>query len=156
MEFNIASQKRDFRLICKSFTRKVEDRKRWIRHSTQAGYYPWLQQSVLHVALKPRGEVGVPMVTTEVNESTVFDCYPVPWIHDFTKNLGRKTIFSKVDLISRCHQIPIHPDNIPKTAIISPFGQFEFLRMPFGLKNAAQAFQSLVDMVCANLDFVFV
>ena len=28
--------------------------------------------------------------------------------------------------------------------------------MPFGLKNAAQAFQSLVDMVCANLDFVFV
>ncbi len=46
-------------------------------------------------------------------------------------------------------------EDIAKTAIITPFGLFEFLRMPFGLRNAAQAFQRLMDVTCRDLPFVF-
>ena len=51
--------------------------------------------------------------------------------------------------------MPIHNDSIPKTAIVTPFSTFEFLRMPFGIVNAGSTFQSLIDYVLSDLDCVF-
>ena len=56
-----------------------------------------------------------------------------------------KKVCSKVDLVRRYNQIPVAAANVPKTAVIMPFGLFEFLCMPFGLDNATQAFQRFMD-----------
>ena len=50
----------------------------------------------------------------------------------------------------------MHPEHVAKTAIVTPFGTFEFLRMPFGLKNSAQAFQRLKDSIFGNIPYAFV
>nr|VZI22533.1 unnamed protein product [Spirometra erinaceieuropaei] len=65
---------------------------------------------------------------------------------DFAGALFCKAVFSEIDLVSAFHQISVAPEDIPETAVITPFGLFEFIHMSFGLRNAAQTFQSHVQL----------
>ena len=76
-----------------------------------------------------------------LNLLTEADCYPLPNMADITSSLAGASVFSKLDLKKGYHQIPVHPAHIKKTAIIKPFGLFQFVRLPFGLKNAGMTFQ---------------
>ena len=68
-----------------------------------------------------------------LNDATTPDRYPIPHIHDFAANLAGARIFSKIDLVRGYHHISVSAADRPKTTIITPFGLFEFLRIPFGL-----------------------
>nr|VZI42210.1 unnamed protein product [Spirometra erinaceieuropaei] len=90
-----------------------------------------------------------------LNSATIPGRCPVPHLQDFAGALFGKAVFSKIDLVRAFHQIPVAHEDIPKTAVTTPFGLFEFGRMPFGLRNAAQTFQRFIDHVFRGLPFVY-
>ena len=88
---------------------------------------------------QPCGDYGC------LNLKTILDRYPLPNLHDLSACLHGSTVFSKLDLVKGYYQVPVAAADVPKTAIITPFGLFEFTKMLFGLRNAAQTFQRLMD-----------
>lgn len=83
----------------------------------------------------------------KLNENTIEDKYPIPRIDEILDNLGRCMYFTTLDLAQGFHQIEMHPDSIEKTAFSVNNGHYEYLRMPFGLKNAPSTFQRVMDNV---------
>ena len=115
---------------------------------------PWA--SPIHMILKKDGTWRIAGDFRGLNAITIPDKYPTPQLHDCASNLAGKSVFSSLDLFRAYNQIPMAPEDIKKTAVITPFGLFEFIYMTYGLRNASQTFQRYVDRVLGDLDFVFV
>ncbi|XP_017876343.2 uncharacterized protein LOC108622773, partial [Ceratina calcarata] len=112
---------------------------------------PWA--SPLHLVKKKDGSWRPCGDYRRLNNVTIPDRYPIPFLHDCMTFLHGSKIFSTIDLKRAYQQIPVREQDIPKTAIITPFGLFEFPYMTFGLRNAAQSFQRFMNQVVAGLDY---
>ncbi|GJZ60652.1 putative reverse transcriptase domain-containing protein [Tanacetum coccineum] len=85
----------------------------------------------------------------ELNKLTVKNRYPLPRIDDLFDQLQGSSIYSKIDLRSRYHQLRVREQYIPKTAFPNnQYSHFEFQVMPFGLTNALAVFMDLMNQVC--------
>lgn len=115
---------------------------------------PW--STPLHSVEKPGGGTRYVGDYRSLNSITTPDRYPIPNINNFTSRLHNTKIYSHLDLVKAFHQIPVHPDDIQKTAITCEFGLFEYLTMPFGLRNASNSFQRYMDHIFRDIPFVFI
>ncbi|GFU29119.1 hypothetical protein TNCV_4837171 [Trichonephila clavipes] len=115
---------------------------------------PW--SSPLHVVPKSDSTVRPVGDYRQLNSVTEFDSYPMPYLNDFAHALHGKRIFSKIDIFKAFHQIPIADCDIPKTAVTTPWGLYEYTHLCFGLVNAPQTFMRFMHEVLRGLPFCFV
>jgi hypothetical protein len=109
--------------------------------------------SPLHMVPKKDGSWRPCADYRRLNTITVPDRYPLPNMMDLSANMEGWTIFNKIDLVKAFHHVPIVPEDRQKTAVITPFGLFEYNYMPFGLCNADQRVQ---DQIFKDLPCIFV
>ena len=82
---------------------------------------------------------------------TVKDAFPLSHIETNLQKLSGTSIFSTLDSAGAFHTIPVHEEHRDYTAFNTPFGQYRFCRLPFGLANAPSSYSRLVQMALDRL-----
>ena len=106
---------------------------------------PW--NAPLVVVKKKDGDVRMCVDYRKLNAVTLRPIFPIPDATQLFDSLEGAKYFSSLDLSQGYHQVPVAEADIQKTAFTTRRGQFEFLRMPFGLCSAPATFQSLMHTI---------
>jgi hypothetical protein len=113
---------------------------------------PWSSPVIL--VPKPNNTKRMCIDFRQLNKKTVQQNFPIPRILDILDRMNGSRYFSALDLKSGYWQVEMDPGSITKTAFSTQDGHFEFLRLPFGLKNAPADFSRMMYMTLGDLDFV--
>ena len=100
---------------------------------------------------KKIGETRWVLDFRQVNDLSVTNSFPTPNISEILNSLGKSRYFSCLDVSNTYHTIEIEESSRPITAFATFFGLYQFVRMPFGLKNAGASYcrfvQRFVDIL---------
>ena len=104
-----------------------------------------------HSELK-RGKARIVYNYKRLNDNTYEDSYKLPNKDELINKIQESKYFSKFDCKSGFWQIRLEEESIEWTTFTCPEGHFEWLVMPFGLKNAPSIFQRKMDQIFKNYD----
>ena len=124
--------------------REIVDRlleKKYIRQSKSE------YSSPIVLTTKKNGETRMCIDSRRLNKALIRDNYPLSLIEDQLDMLCNKKFFTALDLRDGFHHVKIAEDSIKFTSFVTPIGQFEYLRMPFGLKTAPATFQRFMNSI---------
>ena len=79
--------------------------------------------------------------------------WPMPTVEDIFSKLNGAMYFTSLDLQAGYNHIPLDKPSIPKTAFNSPFGKYEYMKVPFHLAQAATYFQELMIGILKDVNF---
>ena len=107
------------------------------------------------IIVVPKGDGGKHLVIDyrALNKVTRKFVWPMPKVEDIFSQLNGSKYFSTLDLRAGYHHIGLTTDSIPETAFTSPFGKYEYIKVPFGLAQAPAYFQELMTGVLKDLPF---
>jgi hypothetical protein len=86
------------------------------------------------------------------NSITIFETRPMPRIDEVLNMVCKARYISKLDIAKGYWQVPLDKDARGKSAFVTPFGQYQFNIMPFGMVNSSASFVRLVHKVLSGYE----
>ncbi|KAI4370245.1 hypothetical protein MLD38_018615 [Melastoma candidum] len=108
-------------------------------------YTEWISSIV--PVIKKNGKIRVCIDFRDLNRATPKDEYPMPIADDLVDKTAGHQIMTFMDGFSGYNQIFLAEEDIHKTAFRCPLGIFEWVVMPFGLKNAGATYQRAMNAI---------
>ena len=107
------------------------------------------------IIVVPKGDGGKCLVIDyrALNKVTRKFTWPMPKVKNIFSKLNGATYFTTLDLCAGYHHIPLDNSSIPKTAFNSPFGKYEYVKVPFGLAQVPAYFQELMTGILKDFPF---
>ena len=102
--------------------------------------------SPIVIVRRKDGNIRLCVDYRRLNVKTRRDAFPLPRVEESFDALNGARLFSSLDLTAGYNQVAVDPTDIHKTAFTTPFGLYEYLRMPFGLCNSPSTFQRLMEI----------
>lgn len=109
--------------------------------------------SPIVIVRKKNGDIRMCIDYRKLNAKTIPDAFPLPRIDDSLDALGKAKLFTTLDLASGYHQVAMDERDRQKTAFTTPFGLYEYMRMPMGLINSGATFQRMMSSTMSDLAF---
>ena len=110
--------------------------------------------SGLTIVPKPNGAIRMCVDLTMLNRGVEREFYPLPRVSDMLSQLSTGRLFSKLDANSGFWQIMLDPESRALTTFLTPWGRFQFRRLPFGLSSAPEIFQRSMEKILFGLEGV--
>ena len=102
---------------------------------------------------KKNGKLRLDIDYRHLNKQTVKSSWPIPSIEEIFDTLEGSSYFSTINMSAGFYQVPMAENSQDFTAFSTPFGSFKWLRMPMGLTESPNTFQSLMESVLVGLNW---
>ena len=90
---------------------------------------------------KTNGKLRLVIDYRQLNKQTIKSTWPIPSIEEKFDTLEGSADFTSIDKSAGFYQVPMEESSQDYTAFSTPFGSFNWLRMPMGLTGSPPTFQ---------------
>ena len=104
-------------------------------------------QTAVFIVVNHDGSTRMVTNYTKLNDASLDEAHPVTTVPEMMRHFAGKTVFSKFDICKAFMNVAVAKDTQKLLTIVTPWGCYKYVKMPFGHKNCPATWSRAADLV---------